>query len=166
MSKLLICLIVSLDSRVDVNVSTKTVLKVPSFFSHNVLIKRKTHFFITGFDPVLVSRHRLNIAELSKLEHDMYLMGVAMTCLDNSEETNRQKERQRTRIKYRFMVIEIIEFQTYLNFDFFSSGKRSLPECFSLPSQHNSSPVKKYSKACQDKWSICSNTRQSQKETS
>jgi hypothetical protein len=62
------------------------------------------YYEILGFDPVLVSRHRLNIAELSKLEHDMYLMGVAMTCLDNSEETNRQTERQRTRIKYRFMV--------------------------------------------------------------
>ncbi len=29
-----------------------------------------------GLDPESVSRHRLNIAELTKLEHDMYLVSV------------------------------------------------------------------------------------------
>lgn len=42
-----------------------------------------------------VYRHRLNIAELTKQEHDMYLMGVTMACLSNRTETNRHKERIR-----------------------------------------------------------------------
>lgn len=42
-----------------------------------------------------VYRHRLNIAELTKPEHDMYLMGVTMACLSNRTETNRHKERIR-----------------------------------------------------------------------
>jgi hypothetical protein len=61
--------------------------------------------FFSGLNPEIVSRHRLNIAELSKLEHDMYLMGVTMACLENTEENHRQKERKRLRSKYRFMVI-------------------------------------------------------------
>jgi hypothetical protein len=35
----------------------------------------------------------------------MYLMGVTMACLENTEENHRQKERKRLRSKYRFMVI-------------------------------------------------------------
>jgi hypothetical protein len=34
----------------------------------------------------------------------MYLMGVTVACLENSEENHRQKERKRLRAKYRFMV--------------------------------------------------------------
>lgn len=49
-----------------------------------------------------VYRHRLNIAELTKQEHDMYLMGVTMACLSNRTETNRHKERVRQRAVYVF----------------------------------------------------------------
>lgn len=49
-----------------------------------------------------VYRHRLNIAELTKQEHDMYLMGVTMACLSNRKETNRHKERIRQRAVYVF----------------------------------------------------------------
>lgn len=49
-----------------------------------------------------VYRHRLNIAELTKQEHDMYLMGVTMACLSNRNETNRRKERIRQRAVYVF----------------------------------------------------------------
>lgn len=49
-----------------------------------------------------VYRHRLNIAELTKQEHDMYLMGVTMACLSNRNETNRHKERVRQRAVYVF----------------------------------------------------------------
>lgn len=49
-----------------------------------------------------VYRHRLNIAELTKQEHDMYLMGVTMACLSNRTETNRHKERIRQRAVYVF----------------------------------------------------------------
>lgn len=49
-----------------------------------------------------VYRHRLNIAELTKQEHDMYLMGVTMACLSNRSETNRHKERVRQRAVYVF----------------------------------------------------------------
>ncbi|XP_043225379.1 uncharacterized protein LOC122383230 [Amphibalanus amphitrite] len=54
-----------------------------------------------------VYRHRLNIAELSKHEHDMYLMGVTMACLSNPEETARHKERKRLRAKYVFQGKEV-----------------------------------------------------------
>lgn len=52
--------------------------------------------------PESVYRHRLNIAELTKQEHDMYLMGVTMACLSNRTETNRHKERIRQRAVYVF----------------------------------------------------------------
>lgn len=45
-------------------------------------------------------RHRLNIAELTKAEHDMYLMGVTMACLTNPYRTARQTERRRLRAQY------------------------------------------------------------------
>ena len=54
-----------------------------------------------------VYRHRLNIAELSKHEHDMYLMGVTMACLSNPDETVRHKERKRLRAKYVFQGKEV-----------------------------------------------------------
>lgn len=47
-----------------------------------------------------VYKHRLNIAELSKEEHDMYLMGVTMASLQNRQQTTRKKERQRQRASY------------------------------------------------------------------
>ncbi|CAG0903185.1 unnamed protein product [Darwinula stevensoni] len=55
-----------------------------------------------GLNADFVYRHRLNIAELSKAEHDMYLMGVTMACLQNPEETVRHKERKRLRAQYVF----------------------------------------------------------------
>ena len=57
-----------------------------------------------GFDSEVVYKHRLNIDELSKLEHDMYLMGITMACMESPDETNRHKERKRLRAKYRFKV--------------------------------------------------------------
>lgn len=53
-----------------------------------------------GLNPESVYKHRLNIAELTKAEHDMYLMGVTMACLANPDETVRHKERQRLRAQY------------------------------------------------------------------
>lgn len=52
------------------------------------------------FQAETVYRHRLNIAELSKQEHDMYLMGITMACLADRKETNRHKERIRQRATY------------------------------------------------------------------
>ena len=60
-----------------------------------------------GLDPEAVYKHRLNIDELTKLEHDMYLMGVTMACLESPDETHRQKERKRLRSKYRVMVSNV-----------------------------------------------------------
>ncbi|CAK9818929.1 hypothetical protein ANTQUA_LOCUS9973 [Anthophora quadrimaculata] len=53
-----------------------------------------------GLNPETVYRHRLNIAELTKAEHDMYLMGVTMACLTNPYETARHTERRRLRTQY------------------------------------------------------------------
>lgn len=53
-----------------------------------------------GLQPDSVYKHRLNIAELTKSEHDMYLMGVTMACLANPSETSRHKARRRLRASY------------------------------------------------------------------
>ena len=55
-------------------------------------------------DPHVVLKHRLNIEELTKTEHDLYMMGVTMACLGNPAETSTHKERKKLRAKYRFMV--------------------------------------------------------------
>ncbi|XP_018401755.1 PREDICTED: uncharacterized protein LOC108778925 [Cyphomyrmex costatus] len=53
-----------------------------------------------GLNPEIVYRHRLNIAELTKAEHDMYLMGVTMACLTDPYQTARHTERRRLRAQY------------------------------------------------------------------
>lgn len=56
----------------------------------------------TELQAEAVYRHRLNIAELTKQEHDMYLMGVTMACLAARNVTHRHKERVRQRATYVF----------------------------------------------------------------
>ena len=56
----------------------------------------------SDLEPEFVWRHRCNIAELSKGEHDMYLMGIMMASLANPRATSKHKERQRNRNKYIF----------------------------------------------------------------
>ncbi|GLV26416.1 hypothetical protein CBL_21189, partial [Carabus blaptoides fortunei] len=52
-----------------------------------------------GLSPESVYKHRLNIAELTKGEHDMYLMGV--TCmLGQSGHNSTAKRRRRLRAQY------------------------------------------------------------------
>lgn len=53
-----------------------------------------------GLSADAVFRHRLNVAELTRDEHDMYLMGLTMACLANPEQTHRNRERQRQRASY------------------------------------------------------------------
>lgn len=53
-----------------------------------------------GLNPETVFKHRHNIAELTKGEHDMYLMGVTMACLANPDTTVRHRERRRLRAQY------------------------------------------------------------------
>ncbi|KAI5754581.1 hypothetical protein M8J77_009724 [Diaphorina citri] len=50
-------------------------------------------------DPRSVYRHRLNITELTKAEHDMYLMGLIKACI-SCNQTSKNKERQRLRAHY------------------------------------------------------------------
>ena len=71
-----------------------------------------------GFDSEAVYKHRLNIDELSKLEHDMYLMGITMACMESPDETNRHKERKRLRAKYRFKV-NMRRIQNICSWDFY-----------------------------------------------
>lgn len=54
----------------------------------------------SDLNPEGVYKHRLNIADLTKEEHDMYLMGVMMASLANRNETSRHKERIRQRPSY------------------------------------------------------------------
>lgn len=55
-----------------------------------------------GLNADNVYKHRLNIAELTKTEHDMYLMGVTMACLAKRNKTSLQKKRIRQRASYVF----------------------------------------------------------------
>jgi len=64
---------------------------------------------LSDLDTEFVWRHRCNIAELSKGEHDMYLMGIMMASLANPRATSKHKERQRNRNKYIFQGKEICQ---------------------------------------------------------
>ena len=52
----------------------------------------------------MVNKHRLNIQDLTKTEHDMYIMGTTMACMGCPTERNDGKERKKQRAKYRFWV--------------------------------------------------------------
>ena len=52
----------------------------------------------------MVNKHRLNIQDLTKTEHDMYIMGTTMACMGCPTERNDRKERKKQRAKYRFWV--------------------------------------------------------------
>ena len=58
-----------------------------------------------NINPESVYKHRLNIAELTRSEHDMYLMGVTMASLSNPQETARHTERKRLRTQYVYQVL-------------------------------------------------------------
>ncbi|RZF49085.1 hypothetical protein LSTR_LSTR008371 [Laodelphax striatellus] len=53
-----------------------------------------------GLSAENVYKHRLNIAELTKEEHDMYLMGVTMACMADPGVTAKQRIRRRLRAQY------------------------------------------------------------------
>ncbi|XP_075216728.1 uncharacterized protein LOC142322021 [Lycorma delicatula] len=53
-----------------------------------------------GLNAENVYKHRLNIAELTKEEHDMYLMGVTMACIADPGVTAKQRKRRRLRAQY------------------------------------------------------------------
>ncbi|CAG7816025.1 unnamed protein product [Allacma fusca] len=60
-----------------------------------------------GLSHEFVYKHRLNIAELTRPEHDMYLMGVTMATLSNPEATAKHTKRQRLRTSYVFLGREV-----------------------------------------------------------
>lgn len=51
-------------------------------------------------DPEVVYRHRLNIAELTKNEHDFYLMGIVRAALMNFSERGAKVQRKRSTYTY------------------------------------------------------------------
>ena len=61
------------------------------------------HLF-SAFNVEMVNKHRLNIQDLTKTEHDMYIMGTTMACMGCPTERNDGKERKKQRAKYRFWV--------------------------------------------------------------
>jgi len=60
-------------------------------------------------DPVMVFSHRKSISKLSKVEHDMYLMGVMSATLRNPSLTSKKKERMRNRNKYIYKGTEVCQ---------------------------------------------------------
>ena len=61
-----------------------------------------------GFDPEMIYKHRLNIQDLTKAEHDMYLMGQTVACTQPKE-----TERKKMRARYRFWVKSLL-FSTFV----------------------------------------------------
>jgi len=59
------------------------------------------------FNVEMVNKHRLNIQDLTKTEHDMYIMGTTMACMGCPTERNDGKERKKQRAKYRFWGKEV-----------------------------------------------------------
>lgn len=53
-----------------------------------------------GFEPEMVWRHRLNIAELTKNEHDFYLMGIVRSSLIDRNERGVKRQRMRSSYSY------------------------------------------------------------------
>lgn len=53
-----------------------------------------------GFDPELVYKHRLNIAELTKNEQDFYIMGIVRSSLMDQTEKGAKKQRKRSSYTY------------------------------------------------------------------
>ena len=76
------------------------------FWNYYLLIIFHYYFssFTLEFEPNIVLKHRLNIEELTKTEHDLYMMGVTMACVGQTEKTAHKKERKKLRARYRFMV--------------------------------------------------------------
>lgn len=77
------------------------------FWNYYLLIIFYYYFsfsFTLEFEPNIVLKHRLNIEELTKTEHDLYMMGVTMACVGQTEKTAHKKERKKLRARYRFMV--------------------------------------------------------------
>ena len=61
-------------------------------------------YLLSAFNVEMVNKHRLNIQDLTKTEHDMYIMGTTMACMGCPTERNDGKERKKQRAKYRFWV--------------------------------------------------------------
>lgn len=53
-----------------------------------------------GLDPEMVYRHRLNIAELTRTEHDFYLMGIVRAVSINVSEVGTKRQRKRSAYTY------------------------------------------------------------------
>ena len=66
--------------------------------------KIATFWIFAAFQPEMVYKHRLDIQDLTKNAHDMYLMGMTMACIGIPTERHDGKERKKQRAKYRFWV--------------------------------------------------------------
>ena len=52
-------------------------------------------YLFSAFNVEMVNKHRLNIQDLTKTEHDMYIMGTTMACMGCPTERNDGKERKK-----------------------------------------------------------------------
>ena len=53
-----------------------------------------------GFDPEMVFKHRLNIADLTKNEQDFYVMGIVRSSLMDRSEKGAKRQRKRSSYSY------------------------------------------------------------------
>lgn len=74
------------------------------FKSHQMFVLKAKFEYFLAFQPEMVYKHRLDIQDLTKNAHDMYLMGMTMACIGIPTERHDGKERKKQRAKYRFWV--------------------------------------------------------------
>lgn len=118
--------------------------------------------------PESAFKHRLDIAELTRSEHDMYLMGVTMASLSNPAETARHKERKRLRTQYVFQVLfsgQCVKMDSTPIGEtaclFLYSGPSNMSGRFLVLGKLHAIPIEAYSEARHDSRSYPACSRQS-----
>lgn len=82
----------------------------------------KTNCFI-GFDPEVVYRHRLNMAELTKNEMDFYMMGLVRSSLMDISDRETKRQRKRSSYSYHGKKVCLFAFLYLENISLYSLKK-------------------------------------------
>lgn len=74
-------------------------------------------------DPEMVYKHRLNIAEMTKNEHDFYLMGIVRSLLTDPSDRGAKRQRNRSSYSYQGKKVCMFAFLYLENVSLYSMKK-------------------------------------------